>query len=271
MLQLLEAITAADVATLKAGVANLLKNGKNRIIIELTDQADIPNEFIKELAALDLISRELAGRIVLVNLSAPVASKVANFSNPPQLVALKTAADAVEVFKKLAAAKAAAPAIAAAAAAPAKPAAPAAAAPAPAKPAAPAAAAAAAPAKPGAPATAAKPGAPAKPGASDKMVVGSGGAKPGKQPPAPVAPPVEEPPQSEEEMTQSRERFRMREINELGPLRQRITLLEDENTQLRTTLKTMMLERRIPVDEAGFTTKIAELEKRVESLLEKIG
>ena len=258
MLQLLEAITAADVATLKAGVANLLKNGKNRIIIELTDQADIPNEFIKELAALDLISRELAGRIVLVNLSAPVASKVANFSNPPQLVALKTAADAVEVFKKLAAAKAAAPAIAAAAAAPAKPAAP-------------AAAAAAAPAKPGAPATAAKPGAPAKPGASDKMVVGSGGAKPGKQPPAPVAPPVEEPPQSEEEMTQSRERFRMREINELGPLRQRITLLEDENTQLRTTLKTMMLERRIPVDEAGFTTKIAELEKRVESLLEKIG
>ncbi len=76
---------------------------------------------------------------------------------------------------------------------------------------------------------------------------------------------------SDEERAASREKFMMREVNELGPLRQRITELEVENREIKISISQLMLERRIPPDEGAYQAKIKNLEEEITRLLNKIG
>ena len=94
-----EQITPADTKVLKAGIAKLFKYGKNKIILELTEDQTIPNEVLRELAALDVLARELAGRILLSGVSKDTIKKIELFAIPPIIPCFATRAEAVAAIR----------------------------------------------------------------------------------------------------------------------------------------------------------------------------
>jgi anti-anti-sigma regulatory factor len=96
-------ISTRDLQVLKAGITQLLKSGKNRIVIDLPEASRIPGEILGEIAQLDLLARQLSGRIVLSGVSAQVREQIARFAQPPVLECFATVADALTHFKPAAA------------------------------------------------------------------------------------------------------------------------------------------------------------------------
>jgi hypothetical protein len=89
-------ILEADTHVLRAGIQKFLKSGKNRIILELPASDNLPSEVLRELARFDIVARELAGRIVLADVSATLKTKIAVFAKPPVILCFETRAQAVE-------------------------------------------------------------------------------------------------------------------------------------------------------------------------------
>ncbi len=70
-------------AVLKAGIRKLLKDGKNRIVLELPDSGTLPPDVLRELAVLNLTAAELSGSIVLAKIAPLTRAKIESFSKPP--------------------------------------------------------------------------------------------------------------------------------------------------------------------------------------------
>lgn len=94
-------VEAQQFQVLKAGLSKLLRDGKNRIVVNFTDAQNLGGEVIREIAILDLFARELAGRIIIVSSSAELKESVLSFSKPPVIPFLSTPEQAQEYFKKL--------------------------------------------------------------------------------------------------------------------------------------------------------------------------
>ncbi|MGE0615969.1 MAG: hypothetical protein AB7P04_10025 [Bacteriovoracia bacterium] len=92
--------TAHDFQVLKVGLKKLLTVGKNRIVLELSKMAPPTSETVRELAALDLLARELAGRIVIAGIDSEVAKKIATFAVPPAVPVYATRQEAIDYFVK---------------------------------------------------------------------------------------------------------------------------------------------------------------------------
>lgn len=203
------AIEAQEAAVLKAGVGKLIRDGKNQIAIEISE-ARVPTELIRELIALDLLARELSGRVVVVASQKQLRTEIESFARPVTLSSFETRAQALEFFDK----------------------------------------ANAAPLAP--------------------IAVPDDGAKPAAAitaAPAQVQPAAE--PQAEVKLL--KEQIRERELKEVGELRKTIARLEDENKALLGQLQTLVIERRMPPDEAAYRERVRDLEDKLEKLMEDLG
>ncbi len=98
ILILTESITSKDVAIIKAGVGKLLKNGKNRIILEMDGANSLPDEVIRDIGVLDNLARELAGRIVIVCANEILKKKLEVFAKPPLVLCCTTRKSALAAF-----------------------------------------------------------------------------------------------------------------------------------------------------------------------------
>jgi hypothetical protein len=96
-----EEISAKDAGIIRAGISKLFKNGKNRVMIEISDSHLIPDEVIRDLSSLDILARELSGRIVLVSPNAEIRSKVENFVIPPLFLTYPDRASGFAFFEHL--------------------------------------------------------------------------------------------------------------------------------------------------------------------------
>lgn len=77
-------IEPRDVQVLKVGVGKLIRDGKNQIALEVAE-ATMPDELVRELMALDLVARELSGRVVVLATSSALRTKLENFARPMTL------------------------------------------------------------------------------------------------------------------------------------------------------------------------------------------
>ncbi|MFL5815275.1 MAG: hypothetical protein ACJ763_16990 [Bdellovibrionia bacterium] len=101
ILTIAELDSSQNVDVLRAGITQIFKNGKNRIILELAEPKLISAELLRELGRLKLLANELAGDIVLSGLDPDTKQKVDNFSKPPFAISFLTTPQAVNYFKEL--------------------------------------------------------------------------------------------------------------------------------------------------------------------------
>ncbi len=94
-----------NVDVLRAGITQIFKNGKNRIVLELTTPKSVPAELLRELGRLKLLANELSGDIVISGLDPETKQKVDSFAKPPFAVTFLTTAQALNFFKELSAPK----------------------------------------------------------------------------------------------------------------------------------------------------------------------
>lgn len=94
-----EAITIQDIKVLKAGVGNLFKNGKNKVIVEIAPGTSLPSEVLRELAVLDIFARELAGKIVVSGINEQTKKQIEAYGRPPIVHCFVTREEALAAFK----------------------------------------------------------------------------------------------------------------------------------------------------------------------------
>lgn len=87
---------------LRVGVTRLLRNGKNRIILDLSKMlhqaSRLPDFFLTELLALDRMARDLAGRIALAGVPPLLHERLAHLSKPPLIDAYTDLGEAILSF-----------------------------------------------------------------------------------------------------------------------------------------------------------------------------
>lgn len=99
LIQVSEPVTLADSKILHAGIKSLFTNGKNKIVLELVGQQALPAEVLREIAFLDVLARELAGRIVLAGVDPELKTRIEAFAKPPVVKCFATVEEALETFK----------------------------------------------------------------------------------------------------------------------------------------------------------------------------
>jgi hypothetical protein len=93
-------IEPRDAQILKVGITKLIRDGKNQIAIEVS-QDRLPVDVIRELVALDLIARELSGRVLIVTSAQQVRHEIENFARPATLETVESRVKALEFFEAL--------------------------------------------------------------------------------------------------------------------------------------------------------------------------
>ena len=89
-------IDAKNFLVLKAGIAKLYKDGKNKIILELLLNKELDDATIKEFALLNNTARELSGELMLVVADATLRTKIENFAKPNLIKCYESKAQAVD-------------------------------------------------------------------------------------------------------------------------------------------------------------------------------
>lgn len=87
-------VSSHDISVVKAGLTKLLKNGKNKILLEFTKSGQLSQEILRELAMFNVLARELSGNIVIAGVDAATQSKIESYSKPPFVECFPTRAAA---------------------------------------------------------------------------------------------------------------------------------------------------------------------------------
>ncbi len=90
------AVSTHEFQVLKAGITKLMRDGKDRIVLDLSPQQDMEESMIRELGLLNFTARELSGEIVLVATSKVLLQKIDNFANPKPIAIYSKVEEAVE-------------------------------------------------------------------------------------------------------------------------------------------------------------------------------
>lgn len=93
-----EGITSHDLQVLRAGIIQLFKSGKNKIILELPNLDSVPGEVIRELSSFDIMARELSGRLIVAGVSPGLKTKIEVFAKPPIILTFENREKALEFF-----------------------------------------------------------------------------------------------------------------------------------------------------------------------------
>ncbi len=91
------AIAQRDVQVLSVGVGKLIRDGKNQILLEVSEPS-MPDDLIRELMALDLVARELSGRLIILASRPELRTKIENFARPMTLASFPDRNAAIEFF-----------------------------------------------------------------------------------------------------------------------------------------------------------------------------
>ena len=91
-------IAGRDAQVLKAGIAKLFKDGKNRLVLDVRPPPQMDEETIRELSVMNKLAKELSGEIVLAIEEAASRSKVETTSQPSPVKCFVTKAEAVAFF-----------------------------------------------------------------------------------------------------------------------------------------------------------------------------
>ncbi|MBU6376347.1 MAG: hypothetical protein KGQ59_10155 [Bdellovibrionales bacterium] len=94
------AVESSDVRVFGAGMGKLIRDGKNQLAVEM-DQENIPDDLIRELMTLDLVARELSGRLVVIALQSALKTKLENFARPMSLEVFSDRTSALDFFEKV--------------------------------------------------------------------------------------------------------------------------------------------------------------------------
>jgi hypothetical protein len=94
------AIAQRDVQVLSAGVGKLIRDGKNQILLEVAEAA-MPDDLIRELMALDLVARELSGRLVVLASHPELRTKIDNFARPMTLASFSDRNGVFDFFERM--------------------------------------------------------------------------------------------------------------------------------------------------------------------------
>jgi hypothetical protein len=89
-------ITEHDIQVLRAGLTKLFKSGKNRVVVDVPEADKLPPEMLRELSSLDMLARELSGRIVLASIKPGLRDQIAKFAKPPIIDCLESREAAVK-------------------------------------------------------------------------------------------------------------------------------------------------------------------------------
>lgn len=93
-------IDAHNYLVLKAGITKLMKNGQNKIILELLDTKEIIPQIYQEIANLNQLARDLSGEILLAGLDADLQRRLNQLSKPPALSCFKSRKIALLFFEQ---------------------------------------------------------------------------------------------------------------------------------------------------------------------------
>lgn len=93
-------IAQRDAQVLSAGVGKLIRDGKNQILLEIAEP-NIPDELVRELMSLDLVARELSGRLAILASRQELRTKIENFARPMTLASFADRNSAIDFFEKM--------------------------------------------------------------------------------------------------------------------------------------------------------------------------
>jgi len=92
-----------NVDVLRAGITQIFRNGKNRIVLELAESKAVPSELLRELGRLKLLANELAGDIVISGLDEETKKRIDSFAKPPFAITFLTTPQALHYLKEMSA------------------------------------------------------------------------------------------------------------------------------------------------------------------------
>lgn len=88
-----------DAKILRAGITKILKTGKNKIVVEFSEPSapqELSANALREMAAFDVLARELSGRLVLGSVSPELRVKIEAFAKPPVVLCFGTRKEAID-------------------------------------------------------------------------------------------------------------------------------------------------------------------------------
>jgi len=232
-----ESVSSKDVEIIKAGLNNLLKNGKNRIILEVNAPEALPDEVIRDIGILDNLARELAGRIVVVTPNEELKKKLEVFASPPLVLCYSDRITAIAGFSATGPLDAGKEMNAASKGSMAPP----------------------EPVKSAPVSEAVPPPEPVKPAAAPQSLAPLAPATPVAQ--------VSPVPHMSPDPQAIRDAILARELGEIGAVRRDLAAMKRENQVLHNQLLELVEGRRQTVDSAALILKIRALEWEVEKLL----
>ena len=100
VLHVKEDVDIHSVKVLNAGVTNLLKSGKNRIILNMIDVKKLPVEALVEALSLHKLASELGGSIYMVGQGDKIKEALKSIPNPPAVKYFSTPEAALVAFQE---------------------------------------------------------------------------------------------------------------------------------------------------------------------------
>ena len=82
ILRVSEEVSAKDLEILRAGIQKFFRDGKNKIVIDITNVKELNTPFIREIAILNILAAELAGSVVFAGVNEKFKQKMLAFSKP---------------------------------------------------------------------------------------------------------------------------------------------------------------------------------------------
>jgi hypothetical protein len=93
-----EEISSRVIQVLRAGITRLMKSGKNRIVFEVPSAEKLPPDVLREISQLDLLARELSGRVILAGNSPVLRQQIVRFAQPPIIECFDSVTAAIQYF-----------------------------------------------------------------------------------------------------------------------------------------------------------------------------
>ncbi len=94
-------LDAKGFAVLRAGITQLFKSGKNKIILDLSESKVLRPEPLRELTHLNRLARELAGEILIAGAQPDVAQELQEAAGTEGVVIVSDLASALRRFRPL--------------------------------------------------------------------------------------------------------------------------------------------------------------------------
>ena len=94
------AVDSHQFSVIRAGMVKILKDGKNKILVDFESSANVNQDAIRQVTELNASARELSGEIVLVFSDPKMRVLVENFSKPPLVMCFGSVQEGIDHFNR---------------------------------------------------------------------------------------------------------------------------------------------------------------------------